>query len=125
MKAPASVRVGWNTRVSLGKVFTDEEYGKRGSCFDKNMNRVNGADTFHIEPEEIIVGGLPNLSFGQGRYVIDYTTEEEKARNYLTSSVTYASGVGHVVPEFEVALKHGIPGLILKARELKAKEEDP
>lgn len=125
MKAPISVRMGWNIRVSLGKVFTDQEYGKRGSRFDDDQNRINGADTYHMEPEEIIVGGLPNLSFGTGRYVIDYTTEEEKARNYLTSTVTYASGVGHVVPEYEEVLNVGVPGMIEKVKGLKDKAKEP
>lgn len=104
-------RMGWAIKVSLGQVFVDPNYGYRGRRQDKHGNWVNGADTYRIHPAELIVGAMPNLGLGQGRYVIDYTREDERLGNFF-AGLSPASGVGHVVPGFQRVLDKGLGGLV-------------
>ncbi|XP_072013896.1 uncharacterized protein [Amphiura filiformis] len=102
-------RKGWATKMTL-RLSSSTKYGFRGQR-EINGKAINGANTFHIQPTEIIVGSMPNLGLGQGRYVMKYLTEEESMEGYLRN-LSEASGVGHVVPGHERALKLGISGLI-------------
>ncbi|MBJ7553418.1 Dyp-type peroxidase [Marinomonas spartinae] len=124
MKESVMIRKGWATRLQLHQV-TSEEYGFRGRKVRYNNHLVpfcehiqadkkdivNGADTFRISPGEIIVGAMPNLSLGQGRYYIKYLTEQEYKNGFL-DSLSEASGVGHNVPGLDKVLDKGLGGLI-------------
>lgn len=120
------LRKGWAIRLTL-HLYSSDAYGFRGRRFlnpdtgemlpycghyqPENSVVINGADTFRIEPEEIIVGGMPNLSLGQGRYVIKYLSELERQEAFL-GNLSEASGVGHVIPHYEKLLDRGFDGLI-------------
>jgi Dyp-type peroxidase family len=110
MALPVAERMGWAIKVGLGEVFAGTDYGFRGRRRDQDGNWVNGADTYRISPQELIVGAMPNLSLGQGRYVIDYAREDEQLPNFILG-LSSSSGVGHVVPGFQRALELGIGGL--------------
>ena len=132
MKESVMVRKGWATRMSL-RLFSDESYGFRGrkiliengTLLPYNVENltcgevVYGSDTFRISPEEIIVGAMPNLSLGEGRYCMKYLSEDESSDGYL-SNLSEASGVGHVIPDFEEALGIGLEGLINKLKTKKS-----
>ena len=111
MSLSVAERMGWTVKVSLGDVFASHEYGFRGRRRDASGNWINGADTYHMDAQELIVGGLPNLGLGQGRYVIDYARKDEEMQNFFLG-LGYASGVGHTVPAFQRALDKGIGGMI-------------
>nr|QKW93937.1 4-hydroxyphenylacetate decarboxylase large subunit [Vitiosangium cumulatum] len=104
-------RMGWAIKVSLGDVFVDPAYGFRGRRQDEKGNWYNGADTYRIHPAELIVGALPNIGLGQGRYVIDYAREDERIGNFF-AGLSFASGVGHVVPGFQRVLDKGLGGIV-------------
>jgi Dyp-type peroxidase family len=121
------VRKGWSIRLTLHEM-ASKKYGFRGQMFlndDKTMvpvdssndptkgRVINGADTFRIQPEEIIVGGMPNLSLGEGRYCMLYLSEEERMDGFL-ANLSEASGVGHNIPGYEEILEKGIEGVIEK-----------
>lgn len=124
MASSVMIRKGWATKMSL-KLLTSEDYGFRGQKIRTESGLVpfcghfevpeglivNGSDTYRIQPEEIIVGALPNLSLGQGRYVMTYLTEDERMKGYLTGNLSEASGVGHVIPDYDRLLSLGIQGL--------------
>lgn len=120
MKESIMVRKGWAIRLSL-HLFTSPDYGFRGrkiklqdgtlipysSFLEKEGEIVYGSDTFRISPEEIIVGAMPNLSLGEGRYVMKYLSDAERLDGFL-SNLSEASGVGHVIPHYEKALQKGL-----------------
>ncbi|MBB5803289.1 Dyp-type peroxidase family [Saccharothrix ecbatanensis] len=110
MALPVVERMGWAIKIGLGKVFAGHDYGFRGRRHE-NGRTVNGADTYHVDPAELIVGGMPNLGLGQGKYVIDYTREDEQLQNFFRG-LSAASGVGHVVPDYQRLLDKGLDGLI-------------
>ncbi|MBI1836802.1 MAG: Dyp-type peroxidase [Flavobacteriia bacterium] len=120
MKESIMVRKGWAIRLSLG-LFSSSEYGFRGrriklkdgslvpysSYLEKEGEVIYGSDTYRISPEEIIVGAMPNLTLGEGRYVMKYLSEAERLDGFL-ANLSEASGVGHVIPNYEKALKLGL-----------------
>ncbi len=120
MKESIMVRKGWAVRMSL-QLFSSPEYGFRGrkirfpdgslhaySAFIEAKGEcVYGSDTYRISPEEIIVGAMPNLSLGEGRYVMKYLSETERMDGFL-SNLSEASGVGHVIPHYEKAIQKGL-----------------
>ncbi|MFP2929611.1 Dyp-type peroxidase [Pyxidicoccus sp. 3LG] len=108
-------RMGWAIKVGLGSVFASDAYGFRGRRQDAHGNQVNGADTYRIHPVELIVGALPNLGLGQGRYVIDYSRRDEQLGNFF-AGLSHASGVGHLVPGFQRALDSGLGGLMAEVQ---------
>ncbi len=117
-------RSGWTARMLLGRVLTSDEYGFRGRRTDAKGNTYNGADTYHIDPLEIIVGSMPNLGLGQGKYLMDFAREDEELSNFF-DNLSYASGVGHIVPDFKAALRLGLDALAadVRARRDAAKDE--
>lgn len=120
MQESIMVRKGWAIRLSL-RLFSSPEYGFRGRKIrfaDGSLHPysaflepkgvcVYGSDTYRIAPEEIIVGAMPNLSLGEGRYVMKYLSDTERMDGFL-SNLSEASGVGHVIPNYEKALEKGL-----------------
>ncbi|UUC44956.1 Dyp-type peroxidase [Flavobacterium cerinum] len=120
MNESIMIRKGWAIRLSL-QLFSSADYGFRGrkirledgtlipysSFREKDGQIVYGSDTFRISPEEIIVGAMPNLSLGEGRYVMRYLTDSERLDGFLVN-LSEASGVGHVIPHYEKALQKGL-----------------
>jgi Dyp-type peroxidase family len=124
MSLSVAERMGWTIKVSLGDVFASHEYGFRGRRQDANGNWINGADTYRIHPQELIVGALPNIGLGQGRYVIDYARKDEQIPNFFIG-LSYASGVGHTVPMFQRALDKGIGGMLAEVEQLRDAATEP
>ncbi|AOS64039.1 Dyp-type peroxidase [Actinoalloteichus hymeniacidonis] len=104
-------RMGWSVKLGLSRVFASEEYGFRGRRRDDQGNWVNGSDTYHLDPFELIVGGMPTLGLGQGKYVVDYRRADEQLGDYFRN-LSAASGVGHVVPDYQRLLDKGLRGLL-------------
>lgn len=120
MQESIMIRKGWAIRLSL-QLFSSAGYGFRGRkikrhdgslipycSFQENEGKiVYGSDTFRIAPEEIIVGAMPNLTLGEGRYVMKYLSDAERLDGFL-NNLSEASGVGHVIPNYENALAKGL-----------------
>lgn len=120
MQESIMIRKGWAIRLSL-RLFSSPEYGFRGrkirmpdgslhpytAFLEPKGTCVYGSDTFRLSPEEIIVGAMPNLSLGEGRYVMKYLSDTERMDGFL-SNLSEASGVGHVIPHYEKALQKGL-----------------
>jgi Dyp-type peroxidase family len=103
-------RSGWATKILLGRVLVSDDYGFRGRRTDDQGNIQNGADTYHINPVEILVGAMPNLGLGQGKYLIDFARDDEQMSNFF-DNLSYASGVGHIVPQLGIAVRLGLGAL--------------
>ncbi|WP_175858006.1 Dyp-type peroxidase [Burkholderia anthina] len=133
MRESIMLRKGWAIRLSL-HLFTSPEYGFRGRRIHLSDGRlipysaakeaegtvVYGSDTFRISPEEIIVGAMPNLTLGEGRYVMKYLSEAERLNGFL-ANLSEASGVGHVIPDYQKALDLGLGGLLNEVAQYERK----
>jgi len=115
MDSSIMIRKGWATRMTCRK-YTSPEYGYRGM-----KNGVCGTDTYRIHPVDIFAGSLPELSLGQGLVVVKYIKEGDEKQDAFMKSLSEASGVGHVCPNFEKLLNKGLGGLLEEARTLKDK----
>lgn len=98
------VRNGLAIYYILGYVLSTYEYGCRGPI-DKTSNGVFGANTFHLQPEDVLAGGEANLTFGQGKHLIEYLTTEQQQLSWRRGlNISGHSGIGHVVPYVEEIL---------------------
>ncbi|MEG0404711.1 MAG: Dyp-type peroxidase [Acinetobacter sp.] len=136
MKLSVMLRKGWAIRLSL-QLFSSSQYGFRGrKILLKNGEIINyssrrecegtviyGSDTYRIMPDEIIVGAMPNLTLGEGRYVMKYLSEEERLTGFL-KNLSEASGVGHVIPNYQKALDLGLTGLQQEIAQHAQKEQN-
>lgn len=136
MQESIMVRKGWAIRLSL-QLFTSPDYGFRGrrirladgrlipysAAKENDGEVVYGSDTYRISPEEIIVGAMPNLSLGEGRYVMKYLSEAERLDGFVTN-LSEASGVGHVIPHYEKALKLGLGGMLAEVEQYAKGAQD-
>ena len=116
-----ALRSGLAMYTALGHVVSTHEYGCRGL----NSSGLNGANTFHLEPEDLLAGGTANSSFGQGKYLVNYFTPEEREQFWFNfNTLTNHSGVGHVVPYYEEIMEKGLENLIQSYRDLKKSYND-
>ncbi len=119
MQESVMVRKGWATRMTC-RLYASEEYGRTPLVV--NGERQTGADTFRIHPQDIIVGSMPDLSLGQGRFVMKYFRDDEQQPSFF-AGLTEASGVGHIVPDHQKLVDEGLPNLIAKIEKKVAKIE--
>lgn len=128
MGASLMVRKGWATRMT-SRLYTSEEYGRspRKVYVDNDdpghSINLQGADTYRIHPLDLIVGALPDLSLGQGRYVMEYLLPHEKMPSFF-SGLTEASGVGHVLPDHQKLVDDGLGKIISDIESLENASED-
>jgi pyruvate-formate lyase len=84
--------------------------------------RKHGFSSVH--PDELIVGTMPPYSVGQGKEVMGYMTEDEE----FASEVGFLNGwsnFGHIVPNHEKVVQHGLRALIDQCNEhTKATQDD-
>lgn len=109
MYASIAIRKAWAIRMTL-RLYASDAYGYRGSRVI-NGEKQEGADTYRINPRELIVGAMPDLTLAQGRFVMPYLRKDEEVGNYFRG-LSEASGVGHIVPNFQKLVDLGIGGLL-------------
>ncbi len=106
MREPVAVRAAWAARLLCNLAARlDDGIGRRGN---------GGMDTCDIHPLDLLAGSLPAQSLAEGRYVIDYTRDDDDEAErfrWFNLSLGPTSGVGHVVPGYEALLAYGIRGL--------------
>lgn len=117
LAAPVPVRKGLSVKLMLTEVCTTTEYPvpRDAWCWR--------ADTFRIDPDDVLVGVMPELSLGRGKEVMPYLSDEERLAGFLLS-LDETSSMGHVVPNHRKLLEHGLGAVLddLRAR-LKGVEE--
>jgi len=109
-------RAGWAAKVLVGRVLTSEEYGFRGRRTDARGNAYNGADTFHINPYEIIVGAMP-AAFARSVYT--------QALRYLEAAPCSPSSETEPSKTFVSATKGLEPSTHLRMSEVIAQVISP
>lgn len=93
-----TLRKGLATRITLSKVVVDPEYARR-------------ANLMRVDPDELIVGNMPQLSLGTGSQVIEYLNDDERVTQWFGMLNEYAA-TGHNVPDYALLLREGIGGLL-------------
>lgn len=110
MQQPVAVRAGWAGRLLCNLAAAPDGVGGRGN---------GGMDLCGIHPLDLLAGSMPAQSLAEGRYLIDYTSDtDNEAERYRWFSMGLGpnSGVGHVVPGYELLLAEGIEGVRERVR---------
>ncbi len=63
------IRNGLAVHFGLGHIVSTKTYGCRGPINGDPHNPF-GANTFHLENEDVLAGGEANLTFGQGKHIV-------------------------------------------------------
>ena len=121
MQQAVPVRAAWAARLLCNQASRLTGIGYRGN---------GGMDTCDIHPLDLLAGSMSAQSLAEGRYVIDYTRDDDdEAERFRWFSLALGpnSGVGHVVPGYEDLLKHGIGGFAqcIEDAEKALKQDDP
>ncbi|MDX8481842.1 Dyp-type peroxidase [Mesorhizobium sp. VK24D] len=102
MGKSATIRSAWSVRLLCNLASRIDGIGHRGD---------GGMDTCDIHPLDLLAGSMPAQSLAEGRYLIDYTRDdddEDERFKWYSMSLGPNSGVGHVVPGYEELLQLGI-----------------
>lgn len=60
-----------------------------------------------------MAGGEANLTFGQGKHLIDYLSQKEKDNLYSQGmNLSAHSGIGHIVAYLEEIMKYGLKWMV-------------
>jgi Dyp-type peroxidase family len=97
LTASVMLRKGKATQISLSTVLVSDDYASR-------------ANLMRIDPAEIVVGNLPQLSLGIGSQVMEYLTGEERLTGFFGMLNEY-SATGHNAPDYPMLIARGIDGL--------------
>lgn len=94
VNASVALRKGKAVQLSLSKVLINPEYSKK-------------ANLMLIDPAEIIVGNMPQLSLGTGSRVMEYLTDDERITGFFGMLNEYSAS-GHNAPDYPLLITKGI-----------------
>lgn len=111
LNASVTLRKGKATQLSLSKVLISPEYSSK-------------ANLMYIDPAEIIVGNMPQLSLGIGSQVMEFLNDDERLTGFFSMLNEYSS-TGHNIPDYPLLLEKGIDGVAAEfAAKLKTAKGD-
>ena len=94
LDASVALRKGKAVQISLSEVLISDDYSKR-------------ANLMRIDPAEIVVGNMPQLSLGTGSQVMEYLNEDERITGFLGTLNEYSAS-GHNAPDYPLLIEKGI-----------------
>ena len=97
LTASVALRKGKAIQLSLSKVLISPEYSKR-------------ANLLRIDPDELVVGNMPQLSLGIGSQVMEYLSEDERITGFFGALNEY-SATGHNAPDYPLLIAKGIAAI--------------
>jgi Dyp-type peroxidase family len=97
LTASVALRKGKAVQISLSKVLVSPEYSRR-------------ANLMRIDPDEILVGNMPQLSLGIGARVMEYLDENERISGFFATLNEY-SATGHNAPDYPLLIAKGIDAI--------------
>ena len=102
LTASVMLRKGKATQISLSRVLVSPAYAER-------------ANLMSMDPAEIIVGNMPQLSLGIGSQVMEYLSDDERLTGFFGMLNEY-SATGHNAPDYPLLLDKGIDALCAEYR---------
>jgi len=97
LTASVALRKGKAVQLSLSKVLVSPDYSRK-------------ANLMRIDPDEIVVGNMPQLSLGIGSQVMEYLDETERMTGFFGMLNEY-SATGHNAPDYPLLIEKGIDGI--------------
>lgn len=114
LKASVIVRRGLSIQRMLTRVWTTTQYPLPRDSYAWQ------ADLFRIDPQDLLVGVMPELSLGRGKEVMPYLNDEERLEGFLVL-LDETSSMGHVVPNHQKVLSKGLEALLKDLRKRREK----
>lgn len=65
-----------------------------------------------IYPKELLVGIVPDFTYGRGKEVIPYLSEDEKFNFWLKKQLNEFSSMGHILPDLDHVVRNGLGNMI-------------
>jgi Dyp-type peroxidase family len=109
MQRPVAIRKGLAIKYTLREVLTNRAFPQT------EKQHAWHADTFRIDPRDVLFGIMPELSLGRGKEVMPYLREDEQMQAFLIG-ISEAGAMGHIVPNHQVMLDRGLGALIKDMR---------
>jgi hypothetical protein len=83
-------------------------------------------DLLRISPKELIVGVVPDFTYGRGKEVIPYLSKDEEFNFWLKKQLNEFSAMGHIIPDLDHPVRNGLGNMIadLERRLGKDKSQD-
>jgi Dyp-type peroxidase family len=103
LNAAVALRKGKAIQISLSQVLVSPQYSEK-------------ANLMRIDPDEIVVGNMPQLSLGIGAQVMEYLDEEEKIAGFFATLNEY-SACGHNAPDYPLLIAKGIDAIAQSYRD--------
>lgn len=97
LDASVALRKGKATQISLSKVLISSEYSSR-------------ANLMQIDPDEILIGNMPQLSLGIGAQVMEILNEDERITGFFGLLNEYSAS-GHNAPGYPLLIEKGIDAI--------------
>lgn len=69
-------------------------------------------DLLRIYPKELIVGVVPDFTYGRGKEVMPYLSKDEAFNFWLKKQLSEFSSMGHVCPDYDHLVRHGLGNMI-------------
>ena len=92
-----------------------ETLGDVLSASDSAIAKKSGL--LRIYPKELIVGVIPDFTFGRGKEVMPYLSKDEEIKFWLKCSLNEFSAMGHIVPDYEYLVRRGLGNIIKNLKE--------
>ncbi|KAL8654636.1 MAG: hypothetical protein Q9226_003353 [Calogaya cf. arnoldii] len=63
-------------------------------------------------PKELIVGVVPDFTYGRGKEVMPYLSKDEEFSFWLKKQLNEFSSMGHIIPDFDHLVRNGLGNMI-------------
>ncbi|WP_299084024.1 pyruvate formate lyase family protein [uncultured Ruegeria sp.] len=106
---------------------------RRGYALKKTLEIISNEKAisdgfFKVNPDEIIVGTMPPYSVGQGKEAMEYfkdsSDDEDERLKFEIGFLNSASNFGHICPDFERVVQHGLTHIIKACRQKSKSTKD-
>ena len=71
-----------------------------------------------IYPKELIVGVVPDFTYGRGKEVMPYLSKDEEFDFWLKKQLNEFSSMGHIVPDLDHLVRNGLGNMIADLEKL-------
>ena len=75
-----------------------------------------------IYPKELVVGIVPDFTYGRGKEVIPYLSKDEEFSFWLKKQLNEFSSMGHIIPDLNHLVRKGLGNMITDLEERLAKD---
>ena len=69
-------------------------------------------ELLRIFPKELIVGVVPDFTYGRGKEVMPYLSKDETFNFWLTKQLNEFSAMGHIIPDLGHLVRNGLGNMI-------------